>query len=31
VRTGMPVEAVFDLFQPADGGEPVPMLRFRPR
>jgi uncharacterized protein len=30
VRTGMPVEAVFDIFQPADGGKPVPMLRFRP-
>ena len=30
VRTGMPVEAVFDIFQPADGGEPVPILRFRP-
>ena len=30
VSTGMPVKAVFDLFQPADGGEPVPMLRFRP-
>jgi uncharacterized OB-fold protein len=31
VRTGMPVEAVFDLFQPADDREPVPILRFRPR
>jgi hypothetical protein len=30
VRTGMPVTAVFDLFQPEDGTEPVPMLRFRP-
>ena len=31
VRTGMPVEAVFDIYQPADGGQPVPVLRFRPR
>jgi uncharacterized OB-fold protein len=30
IRTGMPVEAVFDIFQPADGGEPVPTLRFKP-
>lgn len=30
VRTGMPVKAVFDLFQPADGGDPVALLRFRP-
>ena len=30
VRTGMKVKAVFDLFQPEDGGKPVPMLRFRP-
>ena len=30
VRLGMPVKAVFDLFQPADHGEPVAMLRFRP-
>jgi hypothetical protein len=30
VRTGMPVTAVFDLFQPEDGREPVPMLRFKP-
>ena len=31
VRTGMAVQAVFDLFQPAEGGEPVPMLRFKPQ
>ena len=30
VRTGMPVTAVFDLYQPEDGREPVPMLRFKP-
>jgi len=30
VRAGMAVKAVFDLFRPADGGDPVPMLRFRP-
>ena len=28
--TGMQVKAVFDLFQPADGSDPVPILRFRP-
>lgn len=30
LHTGMAVRAVFDLFQPEDGGDPVPMLRFRP-
>jgi uncharacterized OB-fold protein len=30
VRTGMPVKAVFDLFQPADGGEAAATLRFKP-
>jgi hypothetical protein len=30
VRTGMPVKAVFDLFQPEDGAEAVAMLRFKP-
>jgi uncharacterized OB-fold protein len=27
---GMPVEAVFESFPPADGGDPAPILRFRP-
>ena len=31
VKTGLPVVAVFDLFSPADGGDPVPMLRFKPQ
>ena len=30
VRTGMAVKALFDLYPPDGGGDPVPMLRFRP-
>ena len=30
IRTGMAVEAVFEVFEPQDGGGPVPVLRFRP-
>lgn len=30
IRTGMPVQAVFDIFQPDDGTEPTAVLRFRP-
>jgi uncharacterized OB-fold protein len=30
VRVGLPVTAVFDLMRPAEGGDAVPMLRFRP-
>ena len=31
VASGMAVEAVFETYQPAAGGEPVALLRFRPR
>ena len=31
VRVGMPVEATFERYAPADGGDPVALLRLRPR
>lgn len=31
VSVGMPVEAVFERYEPAAGGDPVALLRFRPR
>ena len=31
VQVGLAVEAVFASYQPRDGGEPVALLRFKPR
>ena len=31
VCVGMPVEAVFESYVPREGGEPIALLRFRPR